>query len=53
MIYENAKEKQLIIELCDLALRAGGLQNKDKVDYILANMKPIGKNGELEKDKKK
>jgi len=53
MIYENTKEKQLIIELCDLALRTGGLQNKDKVDYILANMKSIEKNEGLEKDNKK
>ncbi len=40
MYYENEKEKRLITELCDLALRAGGLQNKKAVDYILDNLKP-------------
>lgn len=44
MIYENDKEKQLITQLCDMALKTGGLQNKEAVDYILQNMHPLVKN---------
>lgn len=36
MKYEvNEKIKSMIIDLCDVALKAGGLKNKPGVDYIL------------------
>lgn len=36
-MYKIDKETyRLIIQLCDLALKAGGLQNKDAVDYIVS-----------------
>lgn len=41
MFYENEEEKKQIFDLCDLALRAGGLQNKSGVDKLLSNLKPI------------
>ncbi len=46
MIYEDDKEKKLIIDLCDLALKTGGLQNKEAVDYILHHMRPLVKENE-------
>ena len=36
MKYEvNEKIKSMLIDLCDVALKAGGLKNKPGVDYIL------------------
>ena len=38
IICENAQEETLMVKLCDVALRAGGIRNRDEVNKIMASI---------------
>jgi len=35
IICENKQEEELMIKLCDVALRAGGIKNREEVNKIM------------------
>ena len=40
MIYENERELAIVKELCNIALKAGGIQNLAAINEFLACLKP-------------
>jgi hypothetical protein len=46
IIVKDEKEHQLILSLCDLALKAGGIQNYQNIGVILASIKQEDKKDE-------
>ncbi len=51
IIIESKDDRALIVSLCDVALKAGGMNSKNGVDYILASMEDAPKTPKEEKGK--
>ena len=52
IIVDNDIEKQLIISLCDVALKAGGVRNLKETEKILASIEDAEtSNQNIDKDK--
>ena len=50
IIVENAQERQLIVDVCDVCLKAGGLKNYDGVTSILRSITDAPKPEEAKED---
>lgn len=48
----NGIAKKLITDLCDIALKVGGLKNLDGINILLSSMRPLPNNPSTPEDKK-
>jgi hypothetical protein len=51
IIVKNEQEKQIIVSMCDIALKAGGLRNYNEVGIVMQSIEM--EKPELKKENKK